>query len=44
MSSTGPDVDLKEAIAKFLSFLKNERNASPFTITNYGSDLEQFLT
>jgi integrase/recombinase XerC len=41
MNLGGPDI--KDAIAKYLSFLKNERNASPHTITNYSSDLEQFL-
>lgn len=43
MNSGTPDIDVKEAIGKFLNYLQNERNASPNTITNYGSDLEQFL-
>jgi integrase/recombinase XerC len=43
MNSGTPEVDVKEAIGKFLNYLQNERNASPNTITNYSSDLEQFL-
>jgi integrase/recombinase XerC len=35
---------MKETIQKFLFFLQNERNVSPHTLTNYGSDLRQFLT
>jgi len=42
MNPYRPEVDLKDAVGKFISFLKNERNASPHTITNYSSDLEQF--
>jgi integrase/recombinase XerC len=42
MNAYRPEVDLKDAVEKFISFLKNERNASPHTITNYSSDLEQF--
>lgn len=34
---------MKAIIEKFLFFLKNERNVSPHTLTNYGSDLQQFL-
>jgi integrase/recombinase XerC len=34
---------MKEIVQKFLFFLKNERNVSPHTLTNYGSDLQQFL-
>jgi integrase/recombinase XerC len=34
---------MKEAVAKYLHYLRNERNASPHTLINYGSDLEQFL-
>jgi integrase/recombinase XerC len=43
MNSGTPEVDVKDAIGKFLNYLQNERNASPNTITNYSSDLEQFL-
>lgn len=43
MHSAPSDIDVKNAIGKFLNYLKNERNASPNTITNYSSDLEQFL-
>jgi integrase/recombinase XerC len=43
MNSGTPEVDVKDAIRKFLNYLQNERNASAHTITNYSSDLEQFL-
>ena len=43
MNAGPPNVDVKVAIDKFLKYLKNERNASAHTITNYSSDLEQFL-
>lgn len=43
MNSGTPEVDVKSAIGKFLNYLQNERNASAHTITNYSSDLEQFL-
>ena len=43
MNPGAPDIDVKDAIAKFLNYLKNERNASAHTITNYSSDLDQFL-
>jgi integrase/recombinase XerC len=43
MNSGTPDVDMKNAIGKFLNYLQNERNSSPNTITNYSSDLDQFL-
>lgn len=33
---------MKETVEKFLYHLKNERNVSPHTLTNYGSDLAQF--
>jgi integrase/recombinase XerC len=42
MNAYRPEVDLKDAVEHFINFLKNERNASPHTITNYSSDLEQF--
>jgi integrase/recombinase XerC len=35
---------MKEAIAKFLEYLRAVRNSSPHTILNYGKDLDQFLT
>lgn len=35
---------MKQAIDKFLEYLRSVRNASPHTITNYGKDLEQFRT
>lgn len=34
---------MKETIQKYLHFLINERNVSPHTVANYGSDIEQFL-
>jgi len=34
---------MKEAIAKFLQYLRMVKNSSPHTILNYGKDLEQFL-
>ena len=35
---------MKEAIAKYLEYLRSVRNSSPHTVSNYGKDLEQFLT
>lgn len=35
---------MKEAIAKYLEYLRSVRNSSPHTILNYGKDLGQFLT
>jgi integrase/recombinase XerC len=34
---------MKEAIAKFLEYLRSVRNSSPHTVSNYGKDLDQFL-
>jgi integrase/recombinase XerC len=34
---------MKEAIAKYLEYLRSVRNSSPHTISNYGRDLDQFL-
>jgi integrase/recombinase XerC len=34
---------MKDAIERFLRHLRDERNASPHTLKNYASDLEQFL-
>ena len=35
---------MKEAVDKYLRYLKVEKNASAHTITSYGTDLFQFLT
>src|SRR5467141_4869020 len=35
---------MKEAIAKYLEYLRSVRNSSPHTVSNYGRDLDQFLT
>jgi integrase/recombinase XerC len=35
---------MKEAIVKYLGYLRSVRNSSPHTISNYGKDLDQFLT
>ena len=35
---------MKPSIDKFLEYLRSVRNASTHTITNYGRDLQQFLT
>ena len=34
---------MKEAIAKYLEYLRSVRNSSPHTVSNYGNDLDQFL-
>jgi integrase/recombinase XerC len=34
---------MKEAIAKYLQYLRSVKNSSPHTISNYGKDLGQFL-
>ena len=34
---------MREAIAKYLEYLRSVRNSSPHTISNYGTDLGQFL-
>src|SRR6266850_6905086 len=34
---------MKEAIAKYLEYMRSVRNSSPHTISNYGTDLDQFL-
>jgi integrase/recombinase XerC len=34
---------MKEVIAKYLEYLWSVRNSSPHTISNYGTDLDQFL-
>src|SRR5215813_8573584 len=34
---------MKQAIAKFLTYLQSVKNSSPHTISNYGKDLNQFL-
>ena len=33
---------MKEAIEKYLGYLRDERNASAHTLRNYRSDLQQF--
>src|SRR6202521_2243573 len=35
---------MKEAIAKYLEYLRSVKNSSPHTVLNYGRDLDQFLT
>ena len=34
---------MKQAIQKYLEYLRSVRNSSPHTVLNYGRDLEQFL-
>ncbi len=34
---------MKEAITKYLEYLRTVRNSSPHTVSNYGNDLRQFL-
>jgi integrase/recombinase XerC len=34
---------MKEAISKYLEYLRSVRNSSPHTISNYGKDLDQFI-
>jgi integrase/recombinase XerC len=34
---------MKQAITKYLEYLRSVKNSSPHTISNYGKDLEQFL-
>src|SRR5260370_29521076 len=34
---------MKEAIAKYLEYLKSVKNSSPHTVLNYRKDLDQFL-
>ena len=35
---------MKQAIQKYLTYLRSVRNSSPHTVLNYGKDLEQFVT
>ena len=37
------DYSLKNAVLKFLEYLRSVKNSSPHTISNYGKDLDQFL-
>src|SRR5260370_38327075 len=34
---------MKEAVAKYLEYLRSVKNSSPHTVLNYRRDLEQFL-
>src|SRR5215469_18674930 len=34
---------MKEAITKYLEYLRTVKNSSPHTVSNYGKDLHQFL-
>ncbi|HET89560.1 MAG TPA: tyrosine recombinase [Chloroflexi bacterium] len=34
---------MKEWLSRFLDYLQNTRNASPYTVKNYGNDIGQFL-
>ena len=34
---------MKEEIQKYLEYLRNVKNSSPHTLSNYGNDLRQFL-
>lgn len=34
---------MRQAIAKYLEYMRSVRNSSPHTISNYGKDLDQFL-
>jgi integrase/recombinase XerC len=34
---------MKQAIGKYLEYLRSVRNSSPHTVLNYGKDLEQFV-
>ena len=34
---------MKEAISKYLEYLRTVKNSSPHTVSNYGKDLSQFL-
>jgi integrase len=35
--------NMKQAIGKYLEYLRSVRNSSPHTVLNYGKDLEQFV-
>ena len=41
---SGEKTSLSKALERFLHYLRYEKNASPHTIRNYASDLEQFRT
>jgi integrase/recombinase XerC len=43
MSTGGAPGSMKAAVHKFLEYLRSVRNASPHTLRNYESDLEQFI-
>lgn len=35
---------MKVAVVKYLEYLRSVKNSSPHTVSNYGNDIEQFLT
>ncbi len=35
---------MKESIAKYIEYLRSVKNSSPHTVSNYGKDLDQFVT
>jgi len=43
MFPADPHPAMKQAIEKFLAYLRSVKNSSPHTILNYGKDLEQFV-
>jgi integrase/recombinase XerC len=41
--STELQPGMKQAIARYLEYLRSVKNSSPHTISNYGKDLDQFI-